>query len=136
MRATRYRQRPLLQDVAQQLLCCARNDLLYAPLTRMDTPPPRHLHLPFGVSLPSLLRKTTVLHYTFIFCLLKSIKFDDLCAEFGHHEDLDGTGAVLTVDVDNVSGEISSVSLSASGTAGLIPLTVPSSITVGPREES
>eukprot|EP00903_Cladosiphon_okamuranus_P021170 g19446.t1 len=56
-----------------------------------------------------------------------SSKFDDHCAEFTLHEDLDGSGAVITATIDNVSGAISGLSLSASGTAGLIPLTVPSS---------
>eukprot|EP00903_Cladosiphon_okamuranus_P014293 g13275.t1 len=59
-----------------------------------------------------------------------SNKFDDQCAEFGQHEDLDASGAVLTATVDNETGDISSVSLTASGTAGVIPFTVPSTNTV------
>lgn len=66
-------------------------------------------------------------------CNLQSNKFDDHCTEFTLHEDLDGSGAVLTATLDNVSGSISGVSLSASGTAGLIPFTVPSSVTVRMR---
>ncbi|CAM9431410.1 unnamed protein product [Scytosiphon promiscuus] len=66
----------------------------------------------------------------FIAFPVTSNKFDDHCAEFTLHEDLDGSGAVLTATLDNVSGSISGVSLSASGTAGLIPFTVPSSETV------
>ncbi|CAN0374160.1 unnamed protein product [Pylaiella littoralis] len=54
-----------------------------------------------------------------------SNKFDDQCTEFTLHEDLDGSGAVLTATVDNVSGLMSNITLSASGTAGVIPLTVP-----------
>ena len=61
---------------------------------------------------------------------VQSNKFDDHCAEFALHEDLDASGALLTATLDNETGDISDIALSASGTAGLIPLTVPSSNSV------
>lgn len=60
----------------------------------------------------------------------QSSKFDDQCVEFGQHETLDASGALLTATVDNVTGDISGLSLSSSDTAGVIPLTVPSGSTV------
>ena len=64
--------------------------------------------------------------FCFLFHFIQSNKFDDQCAQFTLHEDLDASGAVITATLDNVSGDISGLSLSASGDAGLIPLTVPS----------
>ncbi len=60
----------------------------------------------------------------------QSNKFDDQCADFGQHETLDASGALLTATVDNVTGDISGLSLSSSDTAGVIPFTVPSGSTV------
>lgn len=64
----------------------------------------------------------------------QSSKFDDQCTQFTLHEDLDASGAVITATLDNVSGDISGLSLSASGDAGLIPLTVPSANAVRRRD--
>lgn len=60
-----------------------------------------------------------------VYFLYQSNKFDDQCTEFALHEELDGSGAVLTATLDNVSGFMSNITLSTSGTAGIIPLTVP-----------
>lgn len=53
-----------------------------------------------------------------------------MCSEFTLHEELDSSEALVTATVDNVSGDISGLSLSASGTSGFIPFTVPSSMSV------
>lgn len=56
--------------------------------------------------------------------LTQSVKFDDLCTNFGHHEDLDESEAVVTITV-TPDGGIAGMSLEASGSAGVIPVTVP-----------
>ena len=53
-----------------------------------------------------------------------------MCSEFTLHEDLDSSGAVLTATLDNVSGDISGVTLASSGDVGYIPFTVPSTSSV------
>ena len=53
-----------------------------------------------------------------------SMKFDDLAENFKQHENLDSSGALFTVTLDNVSGDISEIVL-ASGAIGYIPLTIP-----------
>lgn len=66
---------------------------------------------------------------------MQSVKFDDMCSEFTLHEELDYSGALLTATVDNVVGDITGLSLSASGTSGYIPLTVPSSTSVSKQKQ-
>jgi len=58
-----------------------------------------------------------------------STKFDDLCMEFTQHEDLDDSEALLTATLDNLTGEISGITLSTNGPVGLIPFTVPTANT-------
>ena len=58
-----------------------------------------------------------------------STKFDDLCMEFTQHEDLDASGALLTATMDNLTGDISGITLSTNGPVGLIPFTVPTANT-------
>ena len=62
---------------------------------------------------------------SFIDFPVTSTKFDDLCMEFIQHEDLDDSEALLTATLDNVTGDISGVTLSTNGPVGFIPFTVP-----------
>lgn len=57
----------------------------------------------------------------------QSVKFDDLCTNFGDHEDLDAADATVTMTVSS-SGVISGMTLSATNKAGVIPITVPSTM--------
>ncbi|CAB1107791.1 unnamed protein product [Ectocarpus sp. CCAP 1310/34] len=58
---------------------------------------------------------------------IKSVKFDDLCTNFKHHEDLDGSNALVTITKTS-DGDISGMELSnTGGRAGVIPVTVPTS---------
>lgn len=57
----------------------------------------------------------------------QSVKFDDLCTNFQHHEELDDADALVTVTKTS-SGSISGMELSATNSAGVIPVTVPSSM--------
>lgn len=66
---------------------------------------------------------------SFIDFPVTSTKFDDLCMEFAQHEELDASEALLTATLDNVSGEITDISLSSNGPVGLIPFTVPTAST-------
>lgn len=56
---------------------------------------------------------------------LQSVKFDDLCTNFKHHEELDSSFAVVTMTKTS-GGDISDMKLSNTGSAaGAIPVTVP-----------
>lgn len=55
---------------------------------------------------------------------LQSVKFDDLCTNFKEHEALDESGAVVTATVAT-DGSITGMTLSYEGSAGLVPVTVP-----------
>jgi len=59
-----------------------------------------------------------------------SMKFDDLCTDFAAHEDLDSSGAVVTVTLDSFTGIINSLSLDTDVNIGYIPLTFPESMVV------
>lgn len=64
--------------------------------------------------------------FTF-FPFVQSVKFDDLCTNFKHHEDLDGSNALVTITKTS-DGAISGMELSnTGGSAGVIPVTVPTS---------
>lgn len=66
------------------------------------------------------------------------MKFDDLCTDFRHHEDLDFSESVVTVK--KTDGTITDMVLSTKGNqpAGVVPVTVPTSeaknMKVGERE--
>ena len=55
---------------------------------------------------------------------MQSVKFDDLCTNFQHHEALDSSGGYVTMTVEE-DGSISDMSYNAGSGAGLVPLTVP-----------
>ena len=59
---------------------------------------------------------------------LQSVKFDDLCTDFKHHENLDFSASVVTVTKSS-DGAIIDMALSHSGTvdATVVPVTVPKS---------
>lgn len=57
----------------------------------------------------------------------QSVKFDDLCTNFQHHEELDSSSAVVTVTKTS-TGTISGMTLSSSSSVGVIPITVPSTM--------
>lgn len=60
-----------------------------------------------------------------------------MCVNFAEHEDLDAAQALLTTTVAS-DGSIAGLSLSASGAAGVVPMTVPTSLAdqVGPVASS
>lgn len=61
----------------------------------------------------------------FPFLCTQTLKFDNLCANFYEHEDLDGSGAVLTAKKD-ATGAIIDMTLATSSNNGApIPLTIP-----------
>lgn len=62
------------------------------------------------------------------FTTAQSVKFDDLCTNFRQHEDLDASESLVTV-TKTPAGGIVGMTLSATGNAGVIPVTVPSSAT-------
>lgn len=55
---------------------------------------------------------------------MQSVKFDDLCTNFKHHEDLDDSGGYVTMTVQD-DGTVSGMVYNAGSGAGLMPLTVP-----------
>ncbi|CAM9243838.1 unnamed protein product, partial [Pylaiella littoralis] len=56
---------------------------------------------------------------------VRSVKFDDLCTNFRHHEDLDASLSVVTI-TKTAAGTIADVRLSSNGgAAGVVPVTFP-----------
>ncbi|CAM9115233.1 unnamed protein product [Sphacelaria rigidula] len=62
---------------------------------------------------------------SFITFPVKSVKFDDLCANFQEHEALDADSPTVTATKDAATGSILGMSLDSTGGAGVIPVTVP-----------
>lgn len=54
------------------------------------------------------------------------MKFDDLCTNFKHHEDLDASNAIITL-TKTAEGIISGMDLTAGPNTGVIPVTFPTS---------
>lgn len=55
------------------------------------------------------------------------MKFDDLCTDFGYHEDLDNSGAVVTMTL-KPNGTVSGMNLTSVNATGVIPITIPASM--------
>ncbi|CAM9683240.1 unnamed protein product [Choristocarpus tenellus] len=66
---------------------------------------------------------------SFIAFPIKTLKFDHLCQNFVLHEKLDNCAPLLRATKD-VTGVVTSVSLTANGTSGHIPFTVPTGTVV------
>lgn len=55
---------------------------------------------------------------------LQSVKFDDLCTSFKHHEQLDASHALLTL-TKTAEGAISGIEMTATANTSVIPVTFP-----------
>lgn len=55
----------------------------------------------------------------------QSVKFDDLCTNFKHHESLDESMPYVTMSLNEDGSMAGMEYVKGSGSAGLVPLTVP-----------
>lgn len=57
----------------------------------------------------------------------QSKKFDDLCTNFIHHAELDDSDSLITV-TKSAGDKITGMALSNTGSVGVIPVTIPTSM--------